>query len=153
MNATLNNRISPPLILVVEDDESDRELAERALNKIKLPCRVEFAIDGQQAVEFFLDPESDLPSLILLDLKMPRLNGHEVLKRVRSSQRTRNCPVVVFTSSGLPADILGCFESGANSFVRKSTGVEEYIARLQEIASYWLTLNEPCPPAGTSSGL
>jgi CheY-like chemotaxis protein len=133
-----------PLVLVVDDDESDRELAKRGLASRGANCRVEFAEDGQAALDYLLNPAEELPNLVLLDLKMPRLNGHEVLRQVRGTERTRVCPVVVFTSSGQSSDIVGCFESGANSFVRKAIDFDQYIARVQEVANYWLCLNEPC---------
>ena len=136
---------SVPLVLVVDDDESDRELAERGLGARGLNCRVDFAEDGQAALDYLLNPTGELPSLVLLDLKMPRVNGHEVLRQVRENDRTRICPVVVFTSSGQPSDILGCFENGANSYVRKAIDFDQYIARVQDVAKYWLRLNEPAP--------
>jgi CheY-like chemotaxis protein len=131
--------------LVVDDDESDRELAQRGLGTSDLHCRLAFAADGQEAVDFLMNPERELPMLVLLDLKMPRLNGREVLSRVREQERTKACPVVVFTSSGQAMDVLACFESGANSFVKKAIEFDEYIARIRDVVRYWLKVNEPCP--------
>jgi len=133
-----------PVVFVVDDDENDRELARRALKSGPVSCSVRFAKDGQEAVDSLLDLSEELPDLILLDLKMPRLNGHEVLKQVRGNERARICPVVVFTSSGQTSDIVGCFESGANSFVRKSIDFDQYISLVRDVAKYWLQVNEPC---------
>jgi two-component system, response regulator len=134
-----------PLVLVVDDDEGDRELAKRGLGARGINCRLEFATDGQEAIDYLLDPAEELPNLVLLDLKMPRLNGHEVLARLRGSERTKICPVVVFTSSSQDSDIRGCFENGANSYVRKAIEFDQYIARVQEVANYWLRVNESFP--------
>jgi CheY-like chemotaxis protein len=135
---------SSSLVLVVEDNESDQLLARRGLGKLEIPCRMELACDGQEALDYLLDPVKELPNLILLDLKMPRVNGKEVLARVRSTERTRRCPVVIFTSSSEFSDIMGCFEGGANSYVRKAVELDEYMEKLTKLAEYWLRINEAC---------
>ena len=142
------------VLLLVEDNSNDEFLALRALKKVDCPLRIDIARDGIEAVEYLADPEKPCPSLILLDLKLPRMNGLEVLEVIRKNPKTRRLPVVVFTSSNEQIDVMGCFDSGANSFVCKSVDYTEYMARMIKVAEYWLTVNEPCmhPMPTTVSG-
>jgi CheY-like chemotaxis protein len=135
------------VVLLVEDNANDEMLALRVLKKSKVPLRVDVARDGQEAEEYLFDPNRPLPDLVLLDLKLPRINGIEVLKRVRLDERTRLLPVVIFTSSNQQADVQGGIACGANSFVRKSVEFADYTDRILKIAEYWLEINEPCDPA------
>ena len=136
-----------PVVLLVEDNPNDEMLALRALKKTNLQMRVDVARDGVEAVEYLGNLEMPCPSLILLDLKLPRMNGLEVLKTIRSDEKTCRVPVVVFTSSNEQSDVIGCFDSGANSFVRKSVDYNEYVDRMSKLAEYWLEINEPCFPS------
>ncbi|HWD41687.1 MAG TPA: response regulator [Fimbriimonas sp.] len=131
-------------MLLVEDDPSDERLALRAFAKSNVKCKVDVVRDGVEAVEYLTAPRTENPHLILLDLKLPKKNGHEVLKWIRSNDRTKRIPVVCFTSSSEQADVMGCFESGANSFVRKAVDYHDYMARFAKLAEYWLSINEPC---------
>ncbi len=132
------------MILVVEDNEDDQRLVMRALSKGKTGCKVEIAEDGLAAVQYLFDPESVRPRLVLLDLKLPKLNGLEVLTRIRSDERTKRLPVVIHTSSSEESDLVNCFDNGANSFVHKVVDYDQYIYRLVTLAEYWIQVNEPC---------
>jgi len=136
---------TPHLVLLVEDNANDEMLAIRALKKANVLIRVEVARDGLEALEYIFGPEKPCPELILLDLKLPKLSGLEVLKAIRADDRSCRVQVVVFTSSNEPADVVGCFDSGANGYVRKSIDFEEYMQKVSKLADYWLTVNEPCP--------
>lgn len=135
------------IILLVEDNLSDRELAKRVLEKCaNLPCELILAGDGQEALDFLLpagDPAKlgNLPALVLLDLKLPRVAGLDVLRRIRAHARTRLVPVVVLTTSALTMDMNLAYDYGANSFVRKPVSFPEFSRTLERIARYWLTLN------------
>lgn len=134
-----------PVILVVEDNEDDQRIALRALSKGKVACRVEIAEDGMEAVNYLFNPANVVPRFVLLDLKLPKLNGIELLKRIRGDERTRRLPVVIHTSSSVDSDLVHCFDNGANSFVRKMVDFDEYMHRLSVVAEYWIQINEPCP--------
>jgi CheY-like chemotaxis protein len=131
-----------PLILLVEDNPNDELLALRALKQSTVQCSVAVAHDGIEALEFLFDVANPIPELVLLDLKLPRMRGLEVLKRIRAEERTRRVPVVLFTSSNQPSDILNCFDSGANSFVRKPMDFNEYLECLAKVAEYWLMIHQ-----------
>jgi len=131
-------------VLLVEDNESDEMLALRTIKLSAPNVRVDVARDGVQAVEYLLDPNRECPRLVLLDLKLPLMNGLEVLRKIRTEPKTRRVPVVCLTSSAEPPDLFGCYDSGANSYVTKATAYEDYTARMQKLVEYWLTVNEPC---------
>lgn len=133
-----------PIVLVVEDNEDDQRLAFRALSKGKIACHVEIVEDGLQAIEYLFNSANVLPRFILLDLKLPKLNGLEVLQRIRRDERTRRLPVVIHSSSSEESDLVNCFDDGANSFVRKAVDYDEYLYRLSTLAEYWLQVNQPC---------
>jgi two-component system response regulator len=135
------------VVLLVEDNSNDEMLALRALKKVDIQIRVDVARDGIEATNYLLDAAMPCPDLVLLDLRLPRMNGLEVLNSIRSNPKTRNLPVVVFTSSSQPSDVMNCFQSGANSFVRKSHDYAQYMILMSKIVDYWLTVNEPCIPA------
>lgn len=128
-------------ILLVEDNPDDESLTQRALRRGDQGAEVIVAHDGADALEA-LETMTELPDLVLLDLKLPKLDGAEVLRQIRDNDRTRRLCVVVFTSSGEPRDIALCHGLGCNSYVVKPVAYESYISTVQQIGTYWLTLNE-----------
>jgi CheY-like chemotaxis protein len=139
-------------ILLVEDNQQDELLILRALRKINLVNEVEVVRDGQQAVDFlFASGEfshrqaDDLPTVVLLDIGLPRLSGLEVLARLRADPRTHLLPVVILTSSDEERDRLKSYENGANSFVRKPLDFSEFAETVARLGIYWLATNTPPP--------
>lgn len=137
-------------ILLVEDNPQDEKLCLRALNKINLANHVDVARDGQQALDYlFREGEfagrsgPALPTVVLLDIGLPRLSGLEVLDRLRADPRTRLLPVVILTSSDEERDRLKSYENGANSFVRKPLDFGEFAETVARLGVYWLATNEP----------
>ncbi|HJW55839.1 MAG TPA: response regulator [Burkholderiaceae bacterium] len=137
-------------ILLVEDNTQDEMLILRVLKKINLANTVDVVRDGQQAVDYlFVEGEfaaragSELPTVMLLDIGLPRLSGLEVLARVRADPRTRLLPVVILTSSDEERDRLKSYESGANSFVRKPLDFAEFAETVARLGIYWLATNHP----------
>jgi two-component system response regulator len=140
-----------PAILLIEDNPRDEVLTLRALKKANIGNRVVVAHDGAEAVEYLLgtkadDSRNELPQLILLDLKLPKLDGHEVLRRIRGDERTRLLPVVILTTSVEDKDRLQGYSLGANSYVRKPVDFAEFVEAVVQMGLYWLVLNER-PPA------
>lgn len=134
----------PPYVLLVEDNPDDEQLATRALRKFDPQILVEVARDGQEAVDRLIESSDPrLPDLVLLDLKLPKVDGVEVLDRVRKAERTCLLPIVVLTSSDERRDILACYRRGVNSYVRKPVEYDEYIRGIGEVAAYWLGRNTP----------
>jgi len=132
-------------ILLVEDNPDDELLMLRALAKHGMAGEVVVARDGVEALEYLFSagcPEDTMPRLILLDLKLPRLNGFEVLERVRADERTRLLPVVILTSSRERRDVLEGYGLGANSYVRKPVDFEQFLEVVGQLKLYWLGLNE-----------
>ncbi len=137
-------------LLIVEDSAQDLELALRALRKANISNRVHVARDGAEALEFIFGggahpdrrPE-DAPKLILLDLKLPKVDGLEVLLRVKSDPRTRSIPVVMLTSSREQNDIVESYRLGVNSYIVKPVNFERFVAAVGDLGLYWLLLNEP----------
>ena len=141
-----------PIILLVEDNPKDEALTLRALNKANIGNRVVIARDGVEAIDYLLGTRADgsrneLPHLILLDLKLPKIDGHEVLRRIRNDERTRLLPVVTLTTSVEEKDRLQGYRLGANSYVRKPVDFTEFVQAVVQLGLYWLVLNEP-PPIG-----
>jgi CheY-like chemotaxis protein len=137
-------------ILIVEDTPEDLELALRALKKANLANSVRIARDGVEALDFvFGEGEhagrriEDGPAVILLDLKLPRIDGLEVLKRIKSDLRTKEIPVVVLTSSREQKDVVESYRLGVNSYIVKPVNFEQFVAAVQELGMYWLLLNQP----------
>ena len=129
-------------ILLVEDDPDDVELALMALRRLDIDA-VDIARDGVEALSMVLDRgDEDLPALILLDLKLPRVGGLEVLKRLKSDPRSQKIPIVMLSSSGEERDIDACYRHGANSYVRKQVDFEEHAEAMRQVGTYWLSLNE-----------
>jgi two-component system response regulator len=135
-------------IVLVEDNSDDVFFTLRALEEVVPTQSVKVARDGSEALDFLLaegthlaDSSAGLPLLVLLDMNLPRLNGIEVLKRLRTEERTRNVPVVVFTTSKQEADVSACYACGANSFVTKPIGSNEFARTVITVANYWLHVN------------
>jgi CheY-like chemotaxis protein len=142
----------PNVILLVEDNPKDEALTLRALKKGNVANTVIVARDGAEAVDYFFTPRADgdfnkLPQLILLDLNLPKLSGHEVLKRIRADERTRLLPVVILTTSVEDRDRLEGYRLGANSYVRKPVDFKEFVEAVAQLGLYWLVLNEDPPVA------
>jgi two-component system, response regulator len=134
-------------ILLVEDNEDDVELTLRAFARSEVLHEITVVRDGAAAVDYLLhrDARADAPEVVLLDLKLPRLDGLEVLRRLRADERTRRLPVVVLTSSDEEQDLAACYDLGANSFVRKPVDFARFVHAANQLGSYWLELNEPAP--------
>ncbi len=134
-------------ILLVEDNPDDEELALRALRKGGILNEVVVAHDGVEALELLFGTESSqdslLPTVVFLDLRLPRLNGLQVLRAIRSNARTRLLPVTILTSSNEERDIVEGYGLGANSYVRKPVDSQEFSRAITELGLYWLLLNEP----------
>lgn len=129
-------------ILLVEDNPDDEFLARRALKDFDSALSVDVARDGVEALAYLQDdPHADLPDLVLLDLKLPRLDGFEVLRRLREDERTRDVPVVVLTTSSEGEDVRHAYNLGANSYVRKLVDFEAFFSMLRELTRYWLVWN------------
>ena len=137
-------------LVLVEDNADDVELMMRAFRADDIRCDIRVARDGVAAIELLLE-SSDLspPAVVLLDLKLPGVDGFGVLRRIRGDPRTWNLPVVILTSSNEPDDLLKAYRLGANSYVRKPMSFRELLVATQQIAAYWLLLNER-PPASRS---
>ena len=137
-------------ILLVEDNSDDAELTIRALKKNNLLNHLLHVKDGAEALEFLLctgkysDRNKDIkPKVILLDLNMPKISGIEVLQKIKSDEKTKSIPVVVLTSSKESPDVQACYQLGANSFIVKPVGFENFTAAISELGLYWLLLNLP----------
>ena len=141
-----------PKILLVEDNRDDEDLARLAIEFSGVSCEVQVARDGAEALVMligstpgqFKDLDSP-PRLVILDLKMPKVSGIEVLKRMRSHPRTKNVPVVVLTSSTERRDLAAAYASGANSYIRKPIDLDDFNRIMSGICSYWLLWNEVLP--------
>jgi two-component system response regulator len=129
-------------ILLVEDSEDDAELTMRAIRNNKIANRIELARDGVEALAY-LEGDRPLPRLVLLDLKLPRMNGLDVLRRIRSNPKTRVLPIVVLTSSREEPDIAAAYELGVNSYIVKPVEFDDFVKAVTEAGLYWLLLNEP----------
>lgn len=144
--------MSTSIIFLVEDNPDDEELTLRAFKKKNIANEVVVARDGAEALDYlfaqgaFKDRDvSILPAVILLDLKLPKIDGLEVLKRIRADQRTKLLPIVVLTSSKEEQDLLNSYSSGCNSYVRKPVDFDSFAEAIAQLGLYWLVLNEPPP--------
>ena len=133
------------LILLVEDDPDHEALTIRALKKSNMANVVVVARDGEEAVEMLCGPNAIKPQVVLLDLKLPKLDGLEVLKRVRDCDQTRLLPIVVLTSSDEERDVVRSYALGVNSYIRKPVNFNDFAEATRQLGLYWLVLNE-CPP-------
>jgi len=146
METTRNNRT----ILLVEDNADDEVLTLRALKKSKIENRVYVVRDGPEALDFLFGTgayagKKRIPAVVLLDLKLPKIDGLEVLRRIRAEESTRMIPIVVLTSSREEQDMVRSYRNGANSYIRKPVEFERFVEAVGQIGSYWLSLNE-LPP-------
>ncbi len=137
-------------ILLVEDNPNDVELTLRALKKNHLANRIEVVRDGAEALDFIFGTgayahrqHGENPKVILLDLKLPKVDGLEVLRRVKADARTRTIPVVVLTSSREERDIVGSYQLGVNSYIVKPVDFEQFTESVRHLGLYWLLLNQP----------
>ncbi len=137
-------------IVLVEDNPSDAEMTIRALKKSNLANKIIHLRDGAEALEFIFGTgqyegrNMDLrPKVILLDLKMPKVSGIEVLQKIKADQRTKTIPVVVLTSSKEDPDVRQCYELGVNSYIVKPVGFENFSKSISDLGFYWLALNHP----------
>jgi two-component system response regulator len=140
------------VILLVEDNPDDVELTLRALKKNNIVNDVVVARDGTEALDYLFGTgayqgrdKSTMPQVILLDLKLPKVDGLEALKRIRSNERTRLVPVVILTSSKEDKDLINGYKLGANSYIRKPVDFEKFTEAIKQLGLYWLILNEPPP--------
>jgi two-component system, response regulator len=139
------------IILLVEDNPKDEALTLRALKKSNILNTVVVARDGVEAIDYLFAADADgspkaLPELILLDLNLPKIDGHEVLRRIRGNARTRLLPTVILTTSIEDRDRLEGYRLGANSYVRKPVDFAEFVQAVIQLGLYWLVLNEQPPP-------
>jgi two-component system response regulator len=140
------------LILLVEDNSSDEKLALLAFKRAGVPCEIAVARDGAEALDYLFatgkhegrDPRVQ-PALILLDLKMPRIGGLEVLRRIRAAPETRLLPVVVLTASREDEDLISAYSLGANAYLRKPVDFAEFSEAARTLGAFWLRYNEPAP--------
>ncbi|MBI1921969.1 MAG: response regulator [Geobacter sp.] len=140
------------IILLVEDNPKDEFLTLRALNKCRLANEIIVVRDGVEALDYLFAKgdyagrnANDLPTVMLLDLKLPKIDGLEVLRQIRADERTHRLPVVILTSSDEEKDIIAGYELGANSYVRKPVAFDEFTKAVAELGRYWLITNEPPP--------
>lgn len=132
-------------ILLVEDDPDHEALTIRALKKSNMANQILVARDGEEAVNLLCGDNPVKPQVILLDLKLPKLDGLEVLKRIRECDDTRMLPVVVLTSSDEERDVVRSYQLGVNSYIRKPVNFSDFAEATRQLGMYWLVLNE-CPP-------
>ena len=138
------------VILLVEDNESDEKLTVVAFKKSRIDNHIVVARDGVEALEYLLGKTSEgwtreLPTLVLLDLNLPRVGGLEVLRRLRADERTKLLPVVILTASKEEEDLIGGYSLGANAYVRKPVEFRQFVEAAQTVGLFWLLLNEPAP--------
>jgi two-component system response regulator len=140
------------VILLVEDNPRDEALTLRALKKSNIVNEVVVARDGVEALDYLLGIGTHagrdmnmMPQLILLDLKLPKVNGLQVLQGIRSDERIRRLPVVIFTSSSEEEDMIKSYDLGANSYVRKPVDFEQFLEATRQLGMYWLVLNQVAP--------
>ncbi len=135
-------------LLLVEDNPDDVELARMAFERAGLGVQMDHARDGVEALAYLLPPAApgqpvrSLPMTVLLDLKLPRIGGLEVLERLRADPRTRFLPVVILSSSSHPADVASSYRLGCNSYVRKPVDFTHFLEVVRQLGAYWLNLNE-----------
>jgi two-component system, response regulator len=148
----MEEKVEHRMILLVEDNPDDEALTLRALKKNNIGNEIVVVRDGVEALDFlfctgvYADREShNLPQVVLLDLKLPKLDGLEVLRRIRAQESTRLLPVVILTSSKEEQDRLNGYSLGANSYVQKPVDFDQFIGAVRQLGLYWLILNEPPP--------
>ncbi len=141
-------------ILIVDDSDAEMALTMRAIRKSGIKADVLTAHDGWEALDMLLGPKEghdrrrrDLPWIVLLDLKMPGVDGMEVLKRIRAEERTRRIPVIILSSSSEHSDVGACYDSGANSYIRKRVDILDFTETMRVLHSYWAITERPPVPA------
>ncbi|PKN80782.1 MAG: two-component system response regulator [Candidatus Cloacimonetes bacterium HGW-Cloacimonetes-1] len=141
-------------ILLIEDNPSDIELTRRALSKSRICNDLAVVEDGVDALDYLFCTGNyanrnceEMPTLILLDLHLPRIDGLEVLKKIRSNSKTSRIPVVVLTSSREDIDVAACYDNGANSYIRKPVDFSQFTEAVNQLGLYWLVINEAPPIA------
>jgi CheY-like chemotaxis protein len=144
----LNNKT----ILLVEDNPSDIDLTKRAFEKEHITNTLVIAEDGQEALDYIFGTGtyasrdiSQVPMLMLLDLKLPKISGLEVLKRIRSTEKIKRLPIVILTSSKEEQDVAASYDLGANSYIRKPIDFNQFMEAIKYLGLYWLVINEPPP--------
>ena len=147
--------MSDRFILLVEDNPDDEALTLRAFKKSKLVNEIVVAHDGAEALDYLFGrgahagrDVSVLPAVVLLDLRLPKIDGLEVLRRIRADERTKLTPVVILTSSKEEQDLINGYLSGANSYIRKPVDFDKFLQVAEHLDLYWLVLNEPPPELG-----
>ena len=151
--------MKPKIILLVEDNPSDVELTRRALAKSRIANELVVAEDGQEALDYLFATGkhtgrdmSNIPALVLLDLKLPGMDGLEVLRQIRGDPRTSRLPVVILTTSMEEQDVAQSYDLGANSYIRKPVDFTQFAQAVEHLGLYWLVLNEHAPArAGTGT--
>jgi two-component system response regulator len=137
------------VILLVEDNPDDVELTKLAVEKSKLINEIVVAVDGREALDYLFTGLA--PSIVLLDLKLPKIDGLEVLRRIRADERTKLLPVVILTTSTEEKDVITGYNLGANSYVRKPVDFAQFVEAARQLGLYWLVLNEGPPATQTRS--
>ncbi|NUN65459.1 response regulator [Pseudanabaena biceps] len=139
--------MEPTQILLVEDDPNDVELIQLALEQYNFVNKIDIAFDGEQAVHYLFGrdgqpPTKELPKLVLLDLKLPKIDGIQILEMIRNSPRTRNLVVVVMTSSAENNDLKTCYDLGVNSYIVKPLDFQQFMEVSRQMGFYWMMLNQ-----------
>ncbi len=150
--------MKPKVILLIEDNPSDIDLTKRALGKSRISNELIVIEDGKEAIDYLFAKGTyvgrditQLPALVLLDLKLPRVDGLEVLRHIRGNELTRRLPVVVLTSSKEERDVATSYDLGVNSYIQKPVDFVQFADAIVHLGLYWLVLNEPPPPPSASS--
>jgi two-component system, response regulator len=146
-------KLKPKIILLIEDNSSDIGLTRRALEKSHILNELVIAEDGQEALDYLFgsntsrgQKKNEMPALILLDLKLPKVDGMQVLRQIRADDRTSRLPVVILTTSGEEQDVAQSYDLGANSYIRKPVDFKQFVEAVQHLGLYWLVMNEPAVP-------
>ena len=141
------------IVLLVEDNPDDEELTRLAFDECHLANELVVVRDGQEALDYLFSTgkyadrgSAELPQVVLLDLKLPKVDGLEVLERVRSDERTRRLPVVVLTSSKEEQDLIDSYSMGASSYIQKPVDYLQFVEAVRQLGLYWLVLNQVSPP-------
>lgn len=130
-------------ILLVEDNPNDAELAIRALKKNNLANNLLHLEDGQEALDYLFDDKNEMPKLILMDVKMPRVDGIEVLRKLKSDEKRRIIPVVMLTSSKEDKDIVEAYNLGVNAYIVKPVDFDQFVKAVTQLGFFWMILNQP----------